>query len=193
VWQSDRGAGVKALLRIILNAVTMLSLMLCLAMVMLWVRSYRHFDYAFHNPSTSDALGVCFRKGAVQLSWERTPDQRFAWPRWEAGTLDLDDSVEIKDVVEQLLADSGNDVVPVLLHTRAIQIKGAPSGSFHSMTVPYWLMIVVIGAVPVFRARSNARRLQRSREGCCVSCGYDLRATPARCPECGNRRKVDGL
>jgi hypothetical protein len=34
----------------------------------------------------------------------------------------------------------------------------------------------------IAKARPHMKRIL---EGCCPNCGYDLRATPNRCPECG--------
>ena len=55
----------------------------------------------------------------------------------------------------------------------------------HWVTLPYWFLACALGACPALRAwriMHNARRVPGSR---CRTCGYDLRATPDRCPECG--------
>lgn len=71
------------------------------------------------------------------------------------------------------------------------------SGTLHPSTADFcWLAVIpwwwfgVAGAVPVvgmtglaIRGRHLWRR--RRKQGLCAACGYDLRATPARCPECG--------
>lgn len=53
--------------------------------------------------------------------------------------------------------------------------------------VPHWLVALVL-AIPVawlFNAWRRRVRAERMASGQCVACGYDLRATPDRCPECG--------
>ena len=54
---------------------------------------------------------------------------------------------------------------------------------------------VVLGSVNVFlmsRARRPHLQDQLRRRGLCPSCGYDLRATPGRCPECGAAEESGG-
>jgi hypothetical protein len=55
-----------------------------------------------------------------------------------------------------------------------------------------WLSLVVAGGVSVlhFVPRKLVRQ-QRRAAGCCLECGYDLRATPERCPECGAARQIN--
>ena len=53
---------------------------------------------------------------------------------------------------------------------------------------PHW-MLLLIGGVSCAPAAAGVRPLQRRRrrrQGLCETCGYDLRASPDRCPECGN-------
>jgi predicted Zn-ribbon and HTH transcriptional regulator len=49
------------------------------------------------------------------------------------------------------------------------------------MAVP----MVVLLAVAWYLRASDRRRFLRHFRGKCAKCGYDLRATPDRCPECG--------
>jgi hypothetical protein len=53
------------------------------------------------------------------------------------------------------------------------------------LAVPYWLLALVAAAVPLARLVASVRSRARRIRGRCSICGYDLCATPDRCPECG--------
>jgi hypothetical protein len=58
-----------------------------------------------------------------------------------------------------------------------------------TLSVPLWMCFGVLGLPTVAVAGRGLgrrwRRRARLAAGRCVACGYDLRGTPERCPECG--------
>lgn len=53
------------------------------------------------------------------------------------------------------------------------------------LVIPDWYLICASLVLPAIASYRALRYWRRSRGGKCISCGYDLRATPERCPECG--------
>ena len=51
--------------------------------------------------------------------------------------------------------------------------------------VPLWAAVMACVAYPMLYLAMRLRRTIRSRRGRCSVCGYDLRCSPGRCPECG--------
>jgi hypothetical protein len=61
----------------------------------------------------------------------------------------------------------------------------APGTRQWLVTIPHWLLVLVF-ALPC--TIWVVGKLRRTRVGFCRKCGYDLRATPGRCPECGTEQ-----
>ncbi len=53
------------------------------------------------------------------------------------------------------------------------------------LEIPDWFLILVSLVLPTIWLIRAGRARRLKFVGCCAKCGYDLRATPERCPECG--------
>lgn len=59
--------------------------------------------------------------------------------------------------------------------------------------VPHWFVACVTSMPPAIVLTWRWYQRRRIKPGCCKNCGYDLRASPQRCPECGTGADVKAL
>jgi hypothetical protein len=172
--------GMRRLGRIVLNMLTILSLLLCLAAAGLCGRRYWRADKmdwtrAFHPAAERPFVGLASSRGGVTIHFgifSSGPRSRWVNSGWDWDTY----------------AHS-----PIAYPARGVANRfgfglrsGANSFGRRGVVVfPAWLPTAVFAALPLVRGALFVRRRRRVREGCCRKCGYDLRATPDRCPECG--------
>jgi hypothetical protein len=67
-------------------------------------------------------------------------------------------------------------------------VFGPHTGRSFLIMFPWGVILAVLGVMPVWwllGLRQDYRRKKRRLNGLCAGCGYDLRSTPDRCPECG--------
>ena len=175
--------------RWLLTLLIALSLLLCVAVAALWVRSEgRALDYvAWRGDAT---LLVESRAGRLWLERWRgaTPlpsGPSRGDPRWTlVGTVNPASGLPIivGYTVPPPSAENGFGFASIRMTPVP---QSPPAGTMHAVAVPWWA-VLACSAVP--SAAWLARRLRergRRGSGSCPVCGYDLRATPGRCPECG--------
>ena len=179
--------------RRLLNLLTALSLLLCLAMAALWARGYHAVDGvlvaresgAVEHGARHDLRAISGR-GVVALmceaeSWDtrgmsrhRRPARlpRFAYFRMDPGNLTVVRSTPWQRAGFNYLDSTIGTAPTWSRRTRGVR-------------VPHWLLLAACGLAPAVWTVRRLRAGGRAAAGLCRRCGYDLRATPGRCPECG--------
>ena len=171
---SDRLA--RRMKRQLLNVLTALSLLLCVAVCVLWVRS----RFVADSYSTARTVVGSMNGGVVAMRGYGTA---LAVDPHERGYR----SLSPEDAALGLaMATSSGTRRSWAVGGFGYALTSAPGGGTRTVMVPYWAMLLLLGALPAARGWHYARRGPRS--GLCPQCGYDLRATPGRCPECGTLR-----
>ena len=179
------------MLRRLFTLLSAASLLLCVATVVVWVRSYWKADgvsrtavVARAAPGQSAGFDEHDFRGEVrqgQLTLVRTHwplcSDRVETVVWQRFADDPDGPAWTVGFPRPDLDRFGFFVVREHVHRRSGQratAVGLPLGS-----------VALASAVLPFALSWRRRRGRESTAGRCASCGYDLRATPGRCPECG--------
>ena len=166
------------------------SAVLLVAVLAVWARSYFRGDGVIYQPRIENVLHlyeVRWARGRLSvdmLAAEPTATSRLFWysfvpARAGAATADPD---EIQFLGVGLLRRREN----------VWRLPASPSSYTTvrevGLSFPCWQAAALSACLPAtWLTRRRRRRINRLRleRGQCARCGYDLRASPSRCPECG--------
>jgi hypothetical protein len=181
------------------------SLLLCVATAVSWAWSYREFVDAGRITSTrgDDAYTQhLIRLGATggrflftwrDVVWLRTnPDTAEVEPRWDRETVgpfwERQPTIDLsRTFPAQRNERTWRVAAAGCRFDRLIQDADAstPGMTGVVLVVPHAYAFAALAVLPSAFLVRLLRRRRAARVGRCPSCGYDLRATPERCPECG--------
>jgi hypothetical protein len=161
------------------------SLAICALVCALWVRSYSVADLlAWQDQTRVDVAGT--ERGSFVfyrvVSGNLTPHgiRHGSFPAVEVDQ----DFIALGFTSEPFKTfrfESG-----IAVSSRGNRVAGT---TVTSLMFPVWLPFVLTVVTPTLWLLKRSRRRDRAARALCTVCGYDLRASPDRCPECGSPAK----
>jgi hypothetical protein len=173
------------LFRWLLNAAAVVSLLICIVIGICWPRSYYAYMWVGYTWQDGRWFSVKLERGWASVAFVEAPKPltngsgvgcRFDTtlpPGWDAASGSLD-----PERFSIAMTEEGP------LHWW-LPIHVERGKSLESVVLHDWTILFLAALLPGFRAFSRVRKRIGSDGQLCRKCGYDLRATRERCPECG--------
>ena len=195
------------------RALVVVSLVLCIALVVIWMRSYRQFDEIRIVAQKKRLWQFSSGSGFCEVvSFAKWPyNETFSWRTRKGSIAPTGLPVGWLGSDKECWTEGSGSFIGVYSWGR-LRVRYRPDGvppeigkpdeawtepfiysepaNYFIYIVPYWVVVSSLIIPPfawlvsiMIRRKIVARRLVR---GLCLRCGYDLRCSEGRCPECGH-------
>lgn len=168
-----------------------ISLLLFVAVCVAWVWSFQTYVNVGLTPSHNTGWGLQSCRGGVCLLHVRltpvngpTVDPSEKVPHWSVTTAPW----YTKQTWPQRKGTFGQRWFETNVKNYHVWrgVGGEAYLHHRDVIIPYWCIAAGLALLPAFAIRRRLRQRKRRIANRCANCGYDLRASPARCPECGS-------
>jgi hypothetical protein len=162
--------------RRVMTAAALASAMLFALVTSFWVRSYWVADFFAYTHVSEPGfmqVGVDSVRRSIHFTYHRTPASLPS-----GGSIRFSHAHAPADSVRVLNDVNGFGKVRVASMDGTVFV-------YHDFWFPHLLAMAVFALLPTWWLLRFRRSRQRVTEGLCLNCGYDLRASVGRCPECG--------
>lgn len=179
------------MIRRLFTLASAMSLLVCITAAAMWVRSYVRSEMLLiawvpqYAPGGHDANGVGWAGVTIHPSLGMESNRGLY--RMGTGLGDwMDHRRKIELLFKPFEADA-NDSSPRFEFATYPRLRRFPHVPQFSLTVPDAILVAAFAVLPVIwvlRLRRTRRVASRGAPQGCRRCGYDLRASKDRCPEC---------
>jgi hypothetical protein len=176
------------MLRLLFNIAATTSLLFGLVIGAFWVRSYRLTDQVeWRNAGGWRAVHTASGHAVVHLllvDWSDRPASESRPPVYQRR-----EPAPPFNWLAELCSSVNEKRIAWEWRGFAWYERSTPHATNAQAVAPFWSLQAATAFLPLgwitTRVRTRFRRRSRSNLNLCPTCGYDLRATPDRCPECG--------
>lgn len=164
--------------------VSLVSLILLVAALVLWLRTREYGDIVgFYTPAghlqalASDRAGFLIFLSDVPFGREYRLSA-------DAMSVPADEFNQLHDWLYDKTREKWH-FAGFRLAQGKLDLTASMAPKYTALIVPYWLLAALFAVAPLGSFRRLLIRHLRRRRRQCLNCGYDLRHSAERCPECG--------